>query len=236
MYHLSGMNEPLGRFPTKFLEALALQERSLQYVKHIGGRFNEPCASANLSMATFLNLREMELESRSILTHILSETAPPWTSTMPPDLSLRIIFNSYRFHPGENDDIWIEPLSAIIEWLGRVSDLDFIVDFGGRNNIDAVMPQIWRGKHRRKLMKQILSLLGHAGKQTSQEKRRLRIFILKWSGFIPPYMYGEEKPSEKLIFDSAVFRQGIEEGLGEGELTDQLTEELTDELWQGLEM
>ena len=61
MYHLSGMNEPLGRFPTKFLEALALQERSLQYVKHIGGRFNEPCASANLSMATFLNLREMEL-------------------------------------------------------------------------------------------------------------------------------------------------------------------------------
>jgi len=49
-------------------------------------------------------------------------------------------------------------------------------------------------------------------------------------------MYGEEKPSEKLIFDSAVFRQGIEEGLGEGELTDELTEELTDELWQGLEM
>ncbi|PVH87546.1 hypothetical protein DL98DRAFT_649185 [Cadophora sp. DSE1049] len=230
MYHVTGTHEPLGRFPAKFLEALALQERSLQYVKHIGGRCNVSYSSTNLSMATFSNLKEMELESQSILTRILSETAPPWTSTMPPNLSLRILFRSHQFHLEEDDDMWFEPLSAVIEWLGRVSNLDFVVDFGGRNNIDTVIPQIWRGKHGRKYKKQILSLLGHGGEKNLREKRRLKIFILKWSGFIPPYMYGEEEPSEELIFDSVAFGQGIEESLDEDELSDELSDELVEDL------
>src|SRR4051794_41105811 len=33
MHHTSH-HEPLGRYPARFLEALILQERSLQYVKH----------------------------------------------------------------------------------------------------------------------------------------------------------------------------------------------------------
>lgn len=226
IYHIDSNHDPLGRFPAGFLKALTLQERSLQYVKHIGGRCNVSYSSTNLTLSTFSNLKEMELDSHSILARILSETAPPWTPTMPPNLSLRLIFRSYPYQLEEDGFIWVEPLSALIEWLGRVSSLDFVVDFGGRNNIDTVASQIWTGEHSRKHMKQILSLLGHGREQTSREKRNLRIFILEWSGFIPPYMYGEEEPSERLVFDSAVYNQDLGETLDEDEALDELSDEL----------
>ncbi|KAK0119934.1 hypothetical protein ONS95_011359 [Cadophora gregata] len=230
MYHVTSNHEPLGRFPAEFLKALAIQERSLQYLKHVGGRYSVSHASANLSMTNFSSLREMELESQSILTRILSDTAPPWMPTMPPDLSLRITFRSWQLYLEDDDDIWFEPLSAIIEWLGRVSYLDFIVDFGERNDMETIVPQLWKGKHGRKQMKQILSLLGHGQKQKSTQGRRLRIFNLKWSGFIPPYMYGEQEPREELAFDSALYQPERAGSLEEGELSDELSDELAEDL------
>ncbi|KAH7354837.1 hypothetical protein BKA65DRAFT_497119 [Rhexocercosporidium sp. MPI-PUGE-AT-0058] len=204
MHHTSH-HEPLGRYPARFLEALILQERSLQYVKHIGGRTNLPHNSTNLSMATFSNVRRMELDTKSILTQILEETAPPWTPTIPSNLSLCILLPCYQFHLNDKDDVWNKPMVSMIEWLGRVSNLDIVVDFGGRNNIDYVIQSLWKGKLGPRYLHRILSLVGPGRENAQLDKRRLRIFVVRWTGFIPPYMYGEKRPEEELLFDSDAY-------------------------------
>lgn len=236
MNHLSS-HEPLGRYPGKFLKALALQERSLQYIKHIGGNTNLPFSPTNLSMATFSNMREMELDTCSILTRILEETAPPWTPTIPPNLHLRLLMpvNQNRFD--DEDDVWDAPLQSMIGWIGRVANLDVVVEFGYARNMDEVIRNLWESNVGVKLMQQILSLLGPGRKKAGQDERRLRIFIFRGSGYIPPYMYGEELPTEELLFDSDTYGsrvevspvKGLEESLAEsleGNLEESLKESL----------
>ncbi|KAH6723376.1 hypothetical protein BKA61DRAFT_648537 [Leptodontidium sp. MPI-SDFR-AT-0119] len=211
--HHRSNHEPLGRHPAKFLKALALQERSLTYVKHIGGRTDLPHKSTQLSLATFSNIKNMKLDADSILTRILKETAPPWAPTIPPNLKLCLLLPCDELYLNDEDDVWYSPVMSMVEWLGRVSNLDIVVDFDGRNNMDRVIQSLWKGRLGPRLLKQILRLVGPGREHGRLDKRSLRISVVRWTGFIPPYMYGEELPQEELIFDSDDYISGVDESL-----------------------
>ncbi|KAG4439574.1 hypothetical protein IFR05_004922 [Cadophora sp. M221] len=230
LFHQS-RHEPLGRYPARFLKALALQERSLTYVKHIGGHTGLSHQSTQLSLATFSNIKNMKLATDSILTKILKETAPPWSPTIPPNLQLCLLLPSYDFNFDYQDDVWYTPMMSIIEWLGIVSNLDIVVDLNGRNSKDHVIQGLWKGKDGPRRLKHILRLLASPSpEQARLNKRRLRISVVRWTGFIPPYMYGEQLPEEELVFDSDAYVPELQESLEGSEVSEALEGDDDDDL------
>jgi hypothetical protein len=203
MYHLNeNPHAALGRSPALFLEALALQKDSLKYLKHIGGRTDRPGSHTDLPVVTFPNMREMELETHSILTLILGESASPRAPTIPPNLHLRLI-RSYMSEPA-SDEAELAPLPSILKWLSRVPQLDYVLDCEGRQDIHSILTDLYKGETNLQIWKKIYAVMGSSIGQTQNttSKGRLRILIMKRSGFIPPYMYGERRPEERAVFDS----------------------------------
>jgi hypothetical protein len=199
MYHMyRNGHVPLGRSPALLLQALSLQKDSLQYLKHIGGRTEFLGIHDDLSMAIFPNMRAIELDTHSILTLILSNSA------VPPNLQLRLI-RSYLFEQ-PSDEVENSPLPSILEWLNRVHHLDYVVDCDGREDRDSILLDLWRDKANQSTWWKIYSLVGAnvTENQNTMTQRRLRVLVYKRSGFIPPYMYGEKLPEEGVIFDSVL--------------------------------
>jgi hypothetical protein len=198
MYLLRGNpHAQLGRSPAQFLQALALQKDSLQYLKHIGGRTDLPGSPTGLSMVTFPNMREMELDTYSILALVLSESA------IPPNIHLRLIRSYILEQPSDVPEI--SPLPYILEWVRRVPQLEYVLDYDGREDEESILTDLWGDERNHKTWKKIFAVLGLRPTQPGDptNKRSLRILVFKRSGFIPPYMYGEERPLEGVIFDSA---------------------------------
>ena len=197
MYHMKNSHLPLGRTPALLLQVLSLQKDSLQYLKHIGGRIELPRIHNDLSMTMFRNLRSMELDTHSILTLILSNSA------IPPDLHLRLV-RSYLFEQ-PSDEAENSPLPSILEWLNRVHHLEYVIDCDGREDRDSILLDLWRVKANLIIWRKIYFLVGLMGVTETQKnasKRHLRVLVYKRSGFIPPYMYGEKLPEEGIVFDS----------------------------------
>jgi len=205
MHHLHGYaHTPLGPNPESFLQALALQKDSLQYLKHIGVPCGVVGSIDNLSMDVFTNLREMELDNHSILASILSEAATRG-SPFAGNLHLRLIqaYNSAHSPPGTPLDE--DPLlGSMYQWFKLVPNLDFIIDFLHRRDGSAILTGMWKHEKQRKFAKKIFALAATDVTQTQNtpNKRRLKMFFVQSAGYIPPYMYGEIRPRECLIFDS----------------------------------
>jgi hypothetical protein len=199
MYHMyrSG-HVPLGRSPALLLQALSLQKDSLQYLKHIGGRTEHPGIHNDLSMAIFPHMRAMELDTHSILTLMLSNSA------VPPNFHLRLV-RSYQFEQPW-DEVENSPLPSILEWLNRVHHLDYVIDCDGREDRDSILLDLWRDKANQNTWRKIYFLVGATvtENQKNASKRHLRVLVYKRSGFIPPYMYGEKLPEEEIVFDSVL--------------------------------
>ncbi|KAI9054057.1 hypothetical protein LZ554_001228 [Drepanopeziza brunnea f. sp. 'monogermtubi'] len=200
MHCLEGyLHSPLGTNPAPFLDALALQEHSLQYIKHIGGHTPSPAhPSRNLSMANFTQITEMELDMHSALANILSETAPPWSLTAPPTLHLRLIRCTSASTKGKTTP------QRMLEWLRRVPELDYILDNDMIPRSHAVT-ELWYCEACTETWAEIAEFLAPQGEpQISTDQRRLRVFVLESTGFIPPYMLGEPRPVETLLYDSSL--------------------------------
>jgi hypothetical protein len=207
MFHLSGYTHtPLGRSPELLLQALALQQDSLQYLKHIGGFTELPERHTGMSMLSFRSMRQMELSTHSIITRILRESSPPWAVTIPADLQLLRLAEFYLSSGFESSDMQILP--SVLEWLSRVPQLDYLINshhlkFEDRKktldflSINEEMKPVW---------KKIFALLGvdfEDFERTPEDgMHRLRIIAVRPTKFIPPYMYGETPPKEVAIFDS----------------------------------
>jgi hypothetical protein len=141
MFHLkdpSGYtHSPLGRSPELLLQALALQQNSLQYLKHIGGFIELPERHTGMSMFSFRDMRQMELSTHSIITRILRESSPPWSVTIPANLQLLRLVEFYLSSEFKSGDMQILP--AILEWLSRVPQLEYLIDsrhlFGRKSSL-----------------------------------------------------------------------------------------------------
>jgi hypothetical protein len=207
MFHLSGCTHaPLGQYPELLLQALALQQDSLQYLKHIGGFTELSERHTGMSMFLFRNMRQMELSTHSIMTRILRESSPPWAVTIPADLRLLRLVEFYLSSEFESSDMQI--LSSVLEWLSRVPQLDYLIDshhlrFEDRQK---TLEFLSMKEELRPTWKKILSLVGvYFGdfEPTPEDgMHRLRIIAVRSTKFIPPYMYGETPPKEVAIFDS----------------------------------
>jgi hypothetical protein len=207
MFHLSGYTHaPLGHSPELLLQALALQQDSLQYLKHIGGFAELPERHTGMSMSSFHNMKQMELSTHSIITRILRESSPPWAATIPPYLHLLRLVEFYLSSEFESSDMQILP--SVLEWLSRVPQLDYIIDshhlrFEDRKKTLKILPI---SEEMKPIWKKIFTLLGvdfEDFERTPEDgMHRLRIIAVRPTKFIPPYMYGETPPKEVAIFDS----------------------------------
>jgi hypothetical protein len=202
MYHLSEAHAPLGRSPAQFLQALALQKDSLQYLKHIGGLTNLPGSVADLALPTFPNMKEMELNTHSILARMLRESASLCAPAIPPNLYLRLI----RAYDRVSNELEVSPLLDVLEWVRRVPHLDYILDLEMREDRAEILNDLMGTSENIETWKKIFTVTiippKNADNSGAPTARRLRILLLKRSGFIPPYMYGEKHPEEGVLFDS----------------------------------
>jgi len=205
LHHLDWhAHSPLGQYPESFLQALALQKDSLQHLKHISAPYGMMGSIANLSMDGFTKLKEIELDSQSVLGSILSETATRGSPILD-SIYLRF-FRPYRIASDQQVTAIDEDpvLGSLYKWFKLVRNLDFVMDFSYIPDIEVVLTELWKNEKNDKIWKKIFDLASpdanHA--QNKHNKRRLQMFIVQTSGFIPPYMYGEERPVETLIFDS----------------------------------
>ncbi|KAE9378628.1 hypothetical protein N431DRAFT_477846 [Stipitochalara longipes BDJ] len=205
MYHLHGYDHaPLGRSPEPFLQALALQKDSLQYLKHIGGRCDFPGSIAHLSMVAFANIRELELDIHSILSSILYEEANRGAPSIPANFHFRLIRSYHNISEQASNGLENPLLRSMYRWFKLVPHLDYIIDFNGRQDGDSILTDLWKDEKNHKIWKKIFDLAVSDVTQTqnTSNKRRLKILIVQSSGFIPPYMYGEKRPVEAVVFDS----------------------------------
>jgi hypothetical protein len=213
-FHLLGYTHaPLGRSPALLLQALSLQQDSLQYLKHIGGSAKSPILKSHcsgLSLSSFLRIREMELCADSILTQILSSSTTPWSATIPPNLHLLRYLQSFSLEPDQTPTD-LELLPNMLYWISYIGipQLDYVLDCYDREDRNSILSDLLN-EHLKPTWKKIFALVGAApsdeveGKEKRKvdERRRLRILVVRGSVYIPPYMYGEEQPGETVIFDS----------------------------------
>ena len=205
MYHKSGYDHtPLGRSPELFLQALALQKDSLQYLKHIGGRRvrDVPVNITGLSMADFVSMREMNLETHSVLAAILSATASLEAFSVPAGLYLRLI---QKYLPADVIGEGENPIVASIHnWFKVFPHLDFIIDLNVAQDPNGSFTDLLQVMKIHKIWKKIFDLAASDATRANNSRKvqRLRILMVQSSGFIPPYMYGEPRPVEALVFDS----------------------------------
>lgn len=202
MFHLdpAQFNTSLAQSPVLLLQALESQKDSLQYLKHIchdflGGIEVLGSNTGMLSMVEQLSLTEMELSEQSIFCKILRESTPPWMTTAPPNLRvLRLLRSSVVWQAGQGSRE-LEPLYSMAGCLHHLDRLDYIMDGYGRTTFEHVW-EFWREEPDRN------KIVGLVESLSKQDVKRLRIFVMRNTGFIPPYMYGEHVPDEMLGYDS----------------------------------
>jgi hypothetical protein len=207
MFHLSGYTHPpLGHSPELLLQALALQQDSLYYLKHIGGFTELPDRHSGMSMISFRKMRQMELSTHSIITRVFRESSPPWARTIPADLQILRLVEFCLSSESESSDMDILP--SLLEWLSRVPQLDYIIDshhVSFADRIKSLQFLSMKEEGEKPVWKKILALLGmdfEDFERTPDRIHHLRIIAVRPTKFIPPYMYGETPPKEIAIFDS----------------------------------